>query len=684
MAKLLLSQISLSFADREILRDIHLQLEPGRRISLAGANGSGKTTLLKIAAGLMQPDTGKVSVAPGTSIGYLPQTGIAHAGRSLWQEAERAFAPIHDLIAEREAIGEQLSNHTDESENTEALVEAFTHAQERIDASGYYERHARIARVLRGLGFTEADFDRPVETFSGGWQMRVALAKNLLEHPDILLLDEPTNYLDIEARDWLRAFLASFEGAVLIVAHDRDFLDHAVNETAELYMGTLTVYRCSYTEYERRRETELAELVKRYEEQQAEIGRLEDFIRRFRYNASKASMVQSRIKTLEKMERIEIPETMKRVHLTFPSPAHSGREMIRLRNLSKHYDERCVLQNIDLTVLRGEKVAITGHNGAGKTTLLRILGLHDNDYSGTFELGSGVRPGYFGQDVVEALEGEQSVLEAAEEGAPTELIPQMRSMLGAFLFRGDDVFKPVGVLSGGEKSRLAMLKLLLAPYNLLILDEPTNHLDMSSQDVLLDALRRYEGTVMVVSHDRDFLRGLAGRVIELSATPAGARMRDIPGDFAFYEWKVARELEETDEASSSSQTARPADDSASRPAQHSGHREESKSEPPRSSSKREAVTPRLDREQRKSRQRELRRTERESARLLERAEELEREIENTQEQLSRPENYSDGETARTLTQKLQALQTEHESTLAEWEKVTESADAIRDELEAAG
>ncbi len=691
MAKLLLSQISLSFGERDLLRDVHLQLEPGRRVSLAGANGSGKTTLLKIAAGFVTPDAGKVSASPGTSIGYLPQTGITHTGRSLWDEAELAFAPIHDLIAEREAIGEKLSSHTNDTGNTEALVEAFTHAQERIDASGYYERHARIDGVLRGLGFSADDFERPVETFSGGWQMRIALAKILLEHPDILLLDEPTNYLDIEARDWLRSFLSSFQGAVLIVAHDRDFLDHAVNETAELYMGKLTVYRCSYTEYERRRRAELAELVKRYEEQQAEIARLEDFIRRFRYNASKAAMVQSRIKTLEKMERIEIPETMKRVHLTFPSPAHSGREMIRLRNLSKHYDDRCVLKNIDLTVLRGEKVAITGHNGAGKTTLLRILGLHDEDYGGTFELGSGVKVGYFGQDVVEALEGEQTVLEAAEDGAPTELIPQLRSMLGAFLFRGDDVFKPVGVLSGGEKSRLAMLKLLLAPYNLLILDEPTNHLDMSSQDVLLDALQRYEGTVMVVSHDRDFLRGLAGRVIELTAAPEGAHMRDIPGDFNFYEWKIAREIEDAAEQNSGSRSEDSNPGKTGHPAASSGGTTRNSTADRQSSSdgtakkdSGEATTQNLDREQRKSRRRELRRTEQESARLLEQAEKLEREIEEVQQELSKPENYSNGEKARSLTQKLEDLQNEHESTLEQWERVTESAEAIREELEAAG
>ncbi|MFW6368566.1 MAG: ribosomal protection-like ABC-F family protein, partial [Spirochaetota bacterium] len=544
MPRLVLSQINLSFGERDILRDIHLQLDPGRRISLAGANGSGKTTLLRIAAGQVKPDSGTVSLSPETRVGYLPQTGLTHAGRTLWEETEQAFADVHALIEERERVGEKLSTQQSEYRDTQALLEAFAHAQERIDASGYYGREARIDEILRGLGFGPEDFTRPVETFSGGWQMRIALAKILLENPDILLLDEPTNYLDVEARDWLRGFLRNFPGAVLIVAHDRDFLDHAVNETAELFLGNLTLYKCTYSEYERRRENELEEIVRKYEQQQEEIARHEDFIRRFRYNSSKAAMVQSRIKMLEKMERIEIPENLKRVHLSFPEPAHSGKEMIRLRRLHRWYGERPVLTDVNLTILRGEKVAITGHNGAGKTTLLRILGLHDTGYEGVFELGTGVQVGYFGQDVVEQLEGNRTVLEVAEDDAPTELIPQIRSMLGAFLFRGDDVFKPIGVLSGGEKSRLAMLKLLLAPHNLLILDEPTNHLDMSSQDVLLDALKRYSGTVMVVSHDRDFLRGLAGRVIELSGTPRGARMRDIPGDYSFYEWKLEQESRE--------------------------------------------------------------------------------------------------------------------------------------------
>ncbi len=657
MSTVVLSQINLSFGDREILRDVHLELYPGRRISLAGANGSGKTTLLRIAAGELSPDNGTVSVPKGLEVAYLPQTGLRYSGRTLWDEAEQAFASIHRLVEQRDQVGEALSSKDDRDPEVGSLVEMFSHAQDRIDASGYYGRQARIERILRGLGFGPDDFNRPCETFSGGWQMRIALAKILLQHPDVLLLDEPTNYLDIEARDWLRDFLTSFEGAVLIVAHDRDFLDHAVNETAELYLGALTVYRCNYSEYERRRAQEMAELVTRYEQQQEEIARIEDFIRRFRYNASKAAMVQSRIRMLEKMERIEIPENLKRMHLTFPQPEHSGREMIRLRGLGRSFGDRTVLSDIELTVLRGEKIAITGHNGAGKTTLLRILGLHDPDYTGTFELGSGVRVGYFGQDVVDSLTGQRTVLEEAEDGCPTELIPQLRSMLGAFLFRGDDVFKPIGVLSGGEKSRLAMLKLLLAPYNLLVLDEPTNHLDMSAQDVLLDALRRYDGTVLVVSHDRDFLRGLSERVLELTSAPGGARFRDIPGDFEFYEWKLSKERE-----TRSTGPSVPSETKANNGAA-------------KSSADGTAAT--IDR---RSRQRELRRAERESERLLARAEEIESEILKLEHDLAIPENYSDGERARELKHELESMRGEHDAMLEQWESAERNADALRHEL----
>lgn len=675
MGRLLLSQISLSFGDRDILTDVHLQLEPGRRISLAGANGSGKTTLLKIAAGIVTPDAGAVSKSEGTLVGYLPQTGVTHAGRTLREEAEEAFASVHDLIIERDRIGEKLQSHSSGDHGTDTLVERFTTAQERIDASGYYTRDARIDTILRGLGFEREDFSRNVETFSGGWQMRIALAKLLLENPDILLLDEPTNYLDIEARDWLRSFIAEFEGAVMIVAHDRDFLDHAVNETAELYMGALTVYRCPYTEYERRRATELDELVKRYDQQQEEIAKLEDFIRRFRYNSSKAAMVQSRVKMLEKMERIEIPENLKRVHLNFPEPAHSGKEMVRLRDLAKRYDDRTVLRDVELMILRGEKVAITGHNGAGKTTLLRIVGGHDTRYEGVFELGTGVQVGYFGQDVVDSLSGEHTVLSAAEEGCPTELIPQLRSMLGAFLFRDDDVFKPVNVLSGGEKSRLAMLRLLLAPYNLLVLDEPTNHLDMSSQDVLLDALRRYSGTVLIVSHDRDFLRGLASRVIELTARSGGARLRDIPGDFEFYEWKIEKEQQ----AGQDVQRSTPV--SAAAPRDAAGACTEKAATASTRGASREALSREaLSREERKELQRDLRRLSRECEKALEASESCGKDIQRIEQELSLPENYSDGDRARALTAELDSTRRLQEEWLETWEAAEERCEELRSRL----
>ena len=522
------TQISLSFGDRDILKDVSVKLQAGTKAALTGANGSGKSTLIKVIAGIITPDSGETAIQKDTRIAYLPQAGITHRGCTLKEEADRAFAFGYELEAERDRIGDLLAKNP---EKPQPLLEKYHELTVMLEESGWYRRDALAEQILLGLGFERTDFDRRTEEFSGGWQMRIALAKVLMQNPDILLLDEPTNYLDLEARTWLEQFLKDYTGGFLLVSHDRYFLDVTVNEVYELFNGVLHRYTGNYTHYEQVRKIELDSLISRYEQQQEEIRHLEDFIRRFGAKATKAAQAQERQKMLDRIERIEIPETLKKIHFTFPPAPHSGRLVVTIEDLTKSYDGvRNVLDSLSLVIENGDHLVVAGRNGSGKTTLLRILAGEDSAYSGRIKLGAGVSVGYFSQDSAEKLSGSMTVLELLEQDAPLELIPKLRDMLGAFLFRGDDVFKQINVLSGGEKSRLALLKLLLRPVNLLILDEPTNHLDMHSKDVLLDALRDFGGTVIFVSHDRGFIESLADRVLEL--TPGKARV--FPGGYRYY------------------------------------------------------------------------------------------------------------------------------------------------------
>ncbi|MDR1655176.1 MAG: ATP-binding cassette domain-containing protein, partial [Treponema sp.] len=536
MAFVQFSQISLAFGDRDILKDISLHLASGSRAALAGANGSGKSTLMKVLAGKLAADSGDRAVQKGTRVSYLPQSGIVHEGKSLREEAETAFAPIHDMITVMDGIGRELEKTKADGGKTAALLEEYHRLGEAVENSGYYRREAAISMVLSGLGFAGTDLERDTGEFSGGWQMRIALAKVLLESPDILLLDEPTNYLDIEARSWLELWLKDFPGGCLLVSHDRYFLDITVHEVYELFQGKLKRYAGNYSSYEKIREAELESLLRRYAEQQEEIAKTEALINRFRYKASKAAFAQELIKRLEKIERVEIPENLKKISISFPPPPHSGRVALTLSGIGKSYGERKVLAGLDLSLDAGERLVVAGRNGAGKTTLLRIIAGGDTAYEGAVNFGSGIVPGYFSQDAAEAMQGTEQVIDFMEQEAPTHLIPKLRDMLGAFLFRGDDVYKSISVLSGGEKSRLALLKMLLKPINLLILDEPTNHLDLHSKDILLDTLRRFSGTIIFVSHDRSFMEALSTKVLELAppsaGTPAAARL--FYGNYAYY------------------------------------------------------------------------------------------------------------------------------------------------------
>ena len=523
------SHISHSFGDRDILVDVTLTIAPRTIVALAGDNGSGKTTLLKIIAGLLPHDSGEVIRQKGIEIAFLPQSGVVHSGCTLREEVELSFTRLKEIESQKQAIEEKLQVASTAGDVVSDLVLKQHEYEETLIESGYYQREEQIDRVLGGLGFARNDTRRDTSEFSGGWQMRIALAKVLLQRPDVLLLDEPTNYLDLEARTWLQEFLGSFRGGIAIVSHDRYFLDATVDAVAEIFNGSVHLYPGNYSAYENRRKQELSSIIAAYGKQQSEIQKLEDFIRRFRYNASKAAMVQGRVRQLEKIERIRIPESLKRIHFAFPKPPHSGKMVLELTEVSKSYNSLSVIERLDLRVERGERLVIAGANGSGKSTLMRILGGLDPDFSGGFRQGAGVQIGYFSQDL-ETLNPANKVIDEVESVSPTALIPSLRNLLGAFLFRGEDVFKYVSVLSGGEKSRLALVKLLLNPVNLLVLDEPTNHLDMASKGVLLEALQAFAGTLVFVSHDRFFIEELATRVLELK--PGSWRL--FPGDYRYY------------------------------------------------------------------------------------------------------------------------------------------------------
>jgi ATP-binding cassette subfamily F protein 3 len=636
------SKISLAFGDKDILKDLSLVITAGTRAALIGANGAGKTTLLKVIAGVTAPDSGEKSVQKGCRISYLPQTGLVYHGNRLYDEVEKAFSPIKALISKMETLASTLESVKTDNEGVK-LLEEYHILSEIVENSGYNVRKQKIQAVLEGLGFAPKDKNRPVEEFSGGWQMRIALVKTLLETPDVLLLDEPTNYLDIEARTWLEKWLDDFCGGYILVSHDRFFLDVTVNEVYELFQGRLKRYVGNYTAYEMVRKVELESLVKRYNEQQEEIAKSEDLIRRFRYKATKAAMVQERIKRLEKMERIEIPESLKKMSVQFPKPPHSGKTAIAITGLGKYYGTRQIFGGLDLILDSGEKLLVVGRNGAGKTTLLRILAGKDTDFEGTIAYGSGIAVGYFSQDAAETLDdsdGGKSVLEYMEKDTPIALIPKIRDMLGAFLFRGDDVDKSVTVLSGGEKSRLALLKMLVKPMNLLILDEPTNHLDLQSKDALMDALRAFAGTVIFVSHDRSFMEGLSSKTLEISGKDASSSTRLFYGNYGYYLEKISSEnVVEVEETWLKTENSKEKNDARERFSVE------------------------------KQKRSEIRRQQRRAVTLLSTIDALEKEKAMLEAELSTPTVYTNGEKARAVQAQINELVAKIEEKTVEWETV---------------
>ena len=516
-----LASISKRYGSQIVFDDVSWAIPDGARVGLTGPNGAGKSTLLKIVAGVIEADDGQVAVPKGTLIGYLPQHILGIAGVTVLEHALAAFAELHDLERRREELEHQLATVDPQSEQYTTILDRYGAVSEEWEHRARYDIESETETVLHGLGFTNADMDRDCSELSGGWQMRVALAQLLLKRPDVLLLDEPTNYLDLEARTWLEAFLTSYPGTVILVAHDRYFLDVAVDRIAEVLHGRITDYPMNYTRYLAERETRMELARSAYENQKVEIERIESFISRFRYQASKAALVQSRVKQLERIERLPPPEGHEReLRIRLPEADRSGRIALEAKGLCKRYGDRVVYDHADLHVERGQRVAIVGPNGAGKTTLLKMLADVAPIDGGAVRVGHNVRLGYFAQDHAEMLTTTRTLLAEMMSVATAETAPHVRTLLGAFLFSGDAVEKRVGVLSGGERSRLALAKLLLEPRNCLLLDEPTNHLDLTAKDVLLDALQAYGGTIVIVAHDRYILDKLPTHVIEVGTGKA--------------------------------------------------------------------------------------------------------------------------------------------------------------------
>ncbi len=530
-----IDNLMVEFSATPLFADVSFVINPKDRIALVGKNGAGKSTMMKIIAGEQQPTAGGVSKQRGVTVGYLPQVMVLSDERTVMEETETAFAHISAMQAELDRMNAELAERTDyESEEYMALVEKFTHENDRFMMMGGQNYRAELERTLTGLGFRREDFDRPTSEFSGGWRMRIELAKILLRKPDLLLLDEPTNHLDIGSIQWLEGFLATKANAVVLVSHDRAFINNVTNRTVEISCGRINDYKVKYDDFVRLREERREQQLRAYENQQKEIAEIKDFIERFRYKPTKSNQVQSRVKQLEKIIPIEIDEVdTSQLRLKFPPCLRSGDYPVICDEVGKAYGEHNVFSGVNLTIKRGEKVAFVGNNGEGKSTLVKCI-MNEIGYDGSLKIGHNVQIGYFAQNQAQLLDGDITVFDTIDRVAKGDMRLKIRDLLGAFMFGGEAGDKFVRVLSGGERSRLAMIRLLLEPVNLLILDEPTNHLDLRSKDVLKNAVKEFDGTVIVVSHDRDFLDGLVDKVYEFG----GGKVREhIGGIYDFLEMK---------------------------------------------------------------------------------------------------------------------------------------------------
>ena len=606
----------MEFGATPLFQDVSYVINDKDRIALVGKNGAGKSTMLKIIAGLQQPTSGTVAVSGGSTIGYLPQVMVLSDEHTVREEAEQAFSHISQMQERLDRMNQELADRTDyDSESYMALVEKFTHESERFQMMGGMNYQAELERTLMGLGFAREDFDRPTREFSGGWRMRIELAKLLLRRPDVLLLDEPTNHLDIESIQWLENFLATKANAVVLVSHDRAFINNVTNRTLEISSGRVFDYKVKYDEYVRLRAERREQQLRAYENQQKEIADIKEFIERFRYKPTKAVQVQSRIKQLEKMVPIEVDEVdNSALRLKFPPALRSGDYPLICEGVRKAYGEHVVFHDVDLTIKRGEKVAFVGKNGEGKSTLVKCI-MGEIPFEGNLKLGHNVQIGYFAQNQAQLLDGELTVFDTIDRVAKGDIRLKIRDILGAFMFGGEASEKKVQVLSGGERSRLAMIKLLLEPVNFLILDEPTNHLDMRSKDVLKDAIRDFDGTVVVVSHDREFLDGLVSKVYEFGG---GLVKEHLGGIYDFLQRKNIESLNDLQKPSLSTSSTMVS-----------------------SVEEKTGASNRLSYEQQKEQQKKIRRLEKAVEQCEARIGELEAAVKMLEDQLATPEGAAD-------------------------------------------
>ena len=528
-----LSNAGKRFGPKVLFQELDWLITPHDRVGLVGANGTGKTTLLKILAGIDSLDYGTLTRQRGIECGYLPQDGLSLSGRTVFAECLSVFSHVHQMQREQEELAQRMAEVDHASAEYAQIAERFHRIQAEMQARDGYTIEAEVGTVLNGLGFRKEDWERRTEEFSGGWQMRIALAKLLLQKPNLLLLDEPTNHLDLETRNWLEQYLANYPHAYVLISHDRYFLDVTVKKTAEIWNKQVFFYSGNYEKYLAQKAERRAQLEAAYRNQKEKTDQLEAFINRFRDQATKAKQVQSRIKELERMEKIEIPPDEKAIHFSFPQPRTSGRMVAEAKDVAKSYGPKNVFAKVNFVIERGDRIALVGVNGAGKSTLIKLLAGMEPATSGELRLGHNADVDYFAQDQYKALDPQARMLDDLFEAAPRSTQTELRSLLGCFLFSEDDVFKTIGVLSGGERNRYALARMLLHPSNFLLLDEPTNHLDLRAKDVLLDALQKFTGTVVFVSHDRYFIDKLATRVFEIGE----GRVEVFPGNYEDYLWR---------------------------------------------------------------------------------------------------------------------------------------------------
>ncbi len=643
----------MQYGGRVLFDDVSLMIGPHDRFGLVGSNGAGKSTLLKIIAGLGEAESGRVHKAHFVTVGYLPQDGIIASGSTLYKEVETSFDNIMEVQHELDEVMEQFTTLNPESDEYAEAIEIYGELQHKLEDLDAFRMKSKIESVLMGLGFGVADFERQTEEFSGGWQMRIALAKLLLREPSLLLLDEPTNHLDIESLQWLEEYLHNYNGAIALVSHDRAFLDSLTTRTLALRMGKAELFPGNYTYFERESALRKELLANQQKNQAKQVKQTQEFIDRFRYKASKARQVQSRIRTLEKMDTIEVGDEEEEIRFHFPKPQASGVTVMELRNIVKRFGDNTVFQNLSYTIERGDKIAIVGVNGAGKSTFSRIVAGVEPPTSGERIPGHNVILSYFAQHQAEELDQSKEALEILDDVAVGEVRTKLRAILGSFLFHGDDAFKKVSVLSGGEKSRLALAKMLLQPANVLVMDEPTNHLDMRSKAIMQNALIEYEGTMVIVSHDRAFLDPLVNKTIEISRTG----VKTYLGNVSYY---LEKKKEEHDAAKRPAQAAK----SAAKPSSESAQQEHKKS------GQSEKERKRLEAERRQDVSVKIKPLKQKLIQLegdIAKRESRKGEIEGI---MANPDFYKNGEEVKRIQHEFKELQAALTSAYFEWDKIT--------------